>query len=54
MESKFKIGDRVRILDCPVMPDAVGKSGVIRHRQEIYIVLKSIVKSSLIMLWKLI
>ena len=33
MESKFKVGDRVRILDCPVMPDIVGKSGVIRHRQ---------------------
>ena len=33
MESKFKVGDRVRILDCPVMPDVVGKSGVIRHRQ---------------------
>lgn len=23
----------MRILDCPVMPDIVGKSGVIRHRQ---------------------
>lgn len=33
MESKFKVGDRVRILDCPVMPHVVGKSGVIRHRQ---------------------
>ena len=30
MESKFKVGDRVRVLDCPVMPDVVGKSGVIR------------------------
>lgn len=33
MESKFKVGDRVRVLDCPVMLDVVGKSGVIRHRQ---------------------
>lgn len=54
MESKFKVGDRVRILDCPVMPDVVGKSGVIRHGKVIYIVLKSMVKSSQTMLWKLI
>lgn len=33
MEAKFNVGDRVRILDCPVMPDVVGKSGIIRHRQ---------------------
>lgn len=33
MEAKFKVGDRVRVLDCPVMPDAIGKSGIIRHTQ---------------------
>lgn len=33
METKLKVGDRVRILDCPIMPDAVGKSGIIRHKQ---------------------
>ena len=31
METKFKVGDRVRILDCPIM---VGKTGIIRHKQE--------------------
>lgn len=33
METKFKVGDRVIILDCPVMPDAVGKLGIIRYKQ---------------------
>ena len=34
METKFKVGDRVRILDCPIMPNMVGKTGIIRHKQE--------------------
>lgn len=38
METKFKVGDRVRILDCPIMPNMVGKTGIIRHKQEDYIV----------------
>lgn len=33
IETKFKVGDRVRILECPVMPDVIGKSGIIRHKQ---------------------
>lgn len=33
METKFKVGDKVRVLDCPFMPAIVGKSGIIRHIQ---------------------
>lgn len=33
MEAKFKVGNIVKILDCPVMPNVVGKSGIIRHKR---------------------
>lgn len=31
--NEIEVGDRVRVLDCPLIPEVVGKCGIVRHKQ---------------------